>query len=217
MSDFDKAKLNARVPATFDDLVEPSRTALIMWDFQKGLAVRAHNVEPMVENAKKLLAAADAAGVFVVWSRHTHPPLDLVSGPWLRWMMKRQGVKRPEDLKPTFQRGTEETEYLPGLLPAAHHLIVEKGQASLFYDTPLDSRLKVRGIKTVVIAGFATDIGVEFNARHAFAAGYFSVIAEDATGAHTQQLHDNSITFLRTWVDVETTSTIIDAWSRSAR
>ena len=183
-----------------------------MWDMQKGLAGRAPNALEMLAAAQGLVAAADAAGVLVVWSRHILPPLALTPGPWLLWLMRRQGVDRPQALKPTFQRDSEETEFLPGFEPSAHHLVMEKSQPSLFFDTPLDSRLKVRGVKTVVIAGFATDIGVEFTARHATAAGYFAIIAEDATGAHTTEAHERSIAFLRSWVQVASSTQITAAW-----
>ena len=204
--------LESRVPKSFQEFLDPPRTALIMWDFQKGLAGRASHPGPMLAAAKQLLAAADAAGVFVIWSRHILPPLDILPGPWLLWLMKKQGVDRVEDLKPAFQAGTEETAFLPGFEPSAGHLVLEKSQPSLFFDTPLDSRLKVLGVRTIVIAGFATDIGVEFTARHASAAGYFSIIAEDATGSHTLEAHERSLVFLRGWVQVAKTSKITEAW-----
>jgi nicotinamidase-related amidase len=208
-------RLESRVPKSFQEFLDPPRTALIMWDFQKGLAGRASNAAPMFEAAKELLAAADAAGVFVIWSRHVLPPLEILPGPWLLWLMKKQGVDRIAKLKPAFQAGSEETEFLPGFEPSPGHLVIEKSQPSLFIDTPLDNRLKVVGVRTVVIAGFATDIGVEFTARHASAAGYFSVIAEDATGSHTREAHERSLIFLRNWVQVAKTAKITEAWLRA--
>jgi nicotinamidase-related amidase len=84
---------------------------------------------------------------------------------------------------------------------------------SLFVDTPLDLRLKARGITTVVLAGVATDIGIEFTARHALASGYYSVIAEDATGAYTQEAHERSMAFLRNWGPVVSADEICSIWS----
>jgi nicotinamidase-related amidase len=77
--------------------------------------------------------------------------------------------------------------------------VIEKSQPSFFVDTPLDLRLKELGVRTVVLAGVATDIGVEFTARHAAALGYFSVIAEDATGSYTDEAQARSIAFLKSW------------------
>jgi nicotinamidase-related amidase len=86
---------------------------------------------------------------------------------------------------------------------------------SLFVDTPLDLRLKARGIKTIVLAGVATDIGLEFTARHAMASGYYSVIAEDAAGAYTEEAHARSIAFLRSWTPVVSTDDICTVWGKS--
>jgi nicotinamidase-related amidase len=207
------AAARGSIPASLKGFVAPSQTALIMWDFQKGLAGRASNAGPMLDAAQKLLAAADRAGVMVIWSRHVLPPFDILPGPWMLLMMKRQGVSRPEDVKPMFQAGSEEGEFMPGFQPAPHHLVLEKSQPSLFVDTPLDNRLKARGIRTLVLAGFATDIGIDFNARHASAEGYFAIVAEDACGAHTPEGHERSLAFLRNWVQVANSGEIISAWS----
>ena len=203
---------SSSIPSNLGEFVDPRHTALIMWDFQKGLAGRASNGATLFDAAQRLLKAADEAGVLVVWSRHTLPPFDILPGPWMLLMMKRQNVSRPEDVKPMFQAGSEEVEFLPGFVPAPHHLVLEKSQPSFFFDTPLDSRLKSRGVKTVVLAGFATDIGIDFTARHASAEGYFAVVAEDACGAHTPENHDRSIAFLKNWVQVAPTSEITGAW-----
>ena len=201
------------IPSNLAEFVDPRHTALLMWDFQKGLAGRASNAEALFASAKQLLAAADAAGEFVAWSRHTLPPFNLLPGPWMLTMMKRQGVSRPEDVKPMFQKGSVETEFIPGFEPAPHHLVIEKSQPSFFFDTPLDSRLKTLGIRTVVLAGFATDIGIDFTARHASAVGYFAIVAEDACGAHTPEGHERSIAFLKNWVQVVPSANIMEAWS----
>ncbi|MDB5649441.1 MAG: hypothetical protein JWL62_961, partial [Hyphomicrobiales bacterium] len=175
------------VPLSLDDFLRPSQVALVMWDFQKGLAGKALNVDRIRAAAQTLLASAERNGVPVIWSRHVLPPLELIPGPFLLFLMKKQKVDHPDKLAPAMQEGMEETEFLDGLAPAPHHIVIPKSQPSLFVDTPLDLRLKRLGVKTLVLAGVATDIGIEFTARHAAALGYYSVIAEDATGSYTAQ------------------------------
>ena len=207
----DRKKLT--VPLTLEEFVPPQNTALIMWDMQIGLAGRASNTARMQDAAHKLLRAADDAGVLVVWSRHVLPPLDLTVGPMLMFLMKKQGVDHPDKVKPFMQQGMPETAFLPGFSPAPHHLVIEKSMPSLFVDTPLDLRLKARRITTLVLAGVATDIGIEFTARHAMASGYYSVIVEDATGAYSDEAHARSISFLRTWTPVVSSAEICGIWS----
>jgi nicotinamidase-related amidase len=203
------------VPLTLEEFVRPSHAALVLWDMQKGLAGKASNVEEVSRNAAALIESADKAGVLVVWSRHILPPLELTVGPFLLFLMRKQKVDRPSKLRPFMQRGMEETEFLPGFEPAEHHVVLEKSMPSLFVDTPLDLRLKARGVKSIVLAGVATDIGIEFTARHAVATGYYAVVAEDAAGAYSPEAHDRSITFLRTSHIVATTSEICAVWGAS--
>ncbi len=203
----------ADVPHSLAEFVDPSRTALILWDMQKGLAGKAYNAEAVVQNARRLIEAADRAGVQVIWSRHILPPLHLTVGPFLLFLMRKQGVDDPAKLRPFMQRGSEEAEFLPGLEPAAHHIVLEKSMPSLFVDTPLELRLMACGARSVVLAGVATEIGIEFTARHAVARGYYPVIAEDACGSYQPANHDRSIAYLRDWSPVTTTAEICSIWA----
>lgn len=205
-----------QLPTSFAELVDPQRTALVMWDMQKGLAGKAPNIATLKPAAASLLSAAEEAGVLVAWSQHSFPAMENMPGPWLAWMMRKQGVIRPEDLTPMFQPGGEATEFLDGFAPLQHHLVLPKQQPSLFLDTPFDSHLKARGIRTIVVAGFATDIGVELTVRHGNALGYHAVVAEDACAAYSQASHDRSIAFLRDWANVATTAEVIAQWPSKA-
>lgn len=135
----------------------------------------------------------------MIWSRHILPPLHLTTGPFLLFLMKKQKVDHPDKLVPTMQAGMADTDFIDGLKPLPHHVVLEKSQPSLFVDTPLDLRLKTLGVDTLIIGGVATDIGIEFNCRHAAALGYFSVVVEDASGAYSDAAHERSLAFLRGW------------------
>jgi len=187
------------LPCRIEDFLDPRRAALVMWDMQKGLAGRAPNVAAIRDNALKLLHAAERTDMPVIWSRHILPPLDLTTGPFLLFLMKKQKVDDPQKLVPTMQRGGEDTEFIDGLQPKPRHIVLEKSQPSLFVDTPLDLRLKTLGVDTLIMTGVATDIGIEFTCRHAAALGYFSVVIEDATGSYNREAHERSIAFLRGW------------------
>ncbi|MEN3382635.1 MAG: ureidoacrylate peracid hydrolase [Hyphomicrobiales bacterium] len=206
--------LESRIPLTLADFLRRDRVALVMWDMQKGLAGRSPMIGEIVPRANRLIEAAERAAIPVIWSRHILPPLRFTSGPFLKFLMKKQQVDRPSRLKPTMQEGMEDTQFVDGLSPRPNHLVLEKSQPSLFVDTPLDLRLKAMAIDTLVIAGVATDIGIELTCRHAATLGYYSVVAEDATGAYSREAHERSLAFLRGWTTpVVTTQTIVDAWT----
>lgn len=207
-----------KIPLTLGDFLRPDRVALVMWDMQNGLAGRCPDIDNVGRHANKLLDAAERARIPVIWSRHILPPLELTAGPFVLFLMKKQKVDHPSKLQPTMQRGMEDTEFVPGLAPKPHHIVLEKSQPSLFIDTPLDLRLKTMGVDTLVIGGVATDIGVEFTCRHAAALGYYSVVAEDASGSYSREAHERSLTFLRGWTTpVVTTETICRTWDTAKR
>src|SRR5205814_1726688 len=131
------------------------------------------------------LKAARAAGVFVVWSRHLPPAVVHDGPPNLRTAMRQQRVTEPAALAPRLRPGTPEAELLPGLVAEGDELVLEKSTPSFFIGTPLEVRLRARDIRTIVLAGVATEHGIEFTARHALALGFFVVIAEDAVGSFT--------------------------------
>ena len=78
----------------------------------------------------------------------------------------------------------------PAELPSlAGDLHIVKRQWGAFYGTELDQLLRRRGIKTLLMAGIATNIGVESTAREAFDRGYELVFAEDAMSTFSADAH----------------------------
>jgi nicotinamidase-related amidase len=203
------------LPLSLADFLKPERAALIMWDMQKGLGGKALNSEAVVKNARRLVEAADRLKIPVIWSQHIAPPLEITTGPFMLWLMKKQKAASPDQVKPAMQRGMEETAYIDGFSPAPHHIIIEKSQPSFFVDTPLALRLHAMNRDSLIIGGVATDIGIEFTCRHAAALGFYTVVPEDASGAYTQEAHDRSLAFLRSWTTpVVSTDEICKVWAR---
>ena len=206
------------IPTTLEEFVEPGTVALIMWDWQNGLGGKALDTERIQAKAQLVLASAERAKIPVIWSRHVLPPLGLITPTFKAFLMKKQNVEREDQLAPTMHEGMEETEFVPGFVPAAHHIVLEKSTPSFFVDTPLAVRLKTMGIRTIVLTGVATDIGIEFTARHAAALGYFSVVVEDAVGAYTREAQENSLAFLRRAIaPVVPAADVCRIWDAAAR
>ena len=78
------------------------------------------------------------------------------------------------------------------LPPQVGDLHIVKRQWGAFHGTELDLQLRRRGIRTIVLAGIATSIGVESTARFAWELGYDIVFAEDATSGPDAAMHANS-------------------------
>jgi nicotinamidase-related amidase len=82
------------------------------------------------------------------------------------------------------------SELVPEAGVQPNDLIVKKRQWGAFYGTDLEQHLRRRGIRTIVIGGIATNIGVESTARAAFDHGYEVVFAEDAMSSLSAEVHE---------------------------
>jgi nicotinamidase-related amidase len=72
-------------------------------------------------------------------------------------------------------------------------LKITKRQWGAFYGTELDLQLRRRGIRTIVLGGVATQIGVESTARQAYEHGYELLIVKDVTTSTVAEGHDMSM------------------------
>jgi len=162
----------------------PATTALVLIDLQQGIlpyAKAPYDGAAVLANAVPLAAAfharrspvvrvkvgfsADGGDVLKAIVDAPNPP----GAPPADWM------DDPSDL-PT----------RPG------DIAIVKRQWGAFHGTELDLQLRRRGIRTIVLAGIATAIGVESTARVAWELGYDIVFAEDATSGPDAAMHANS-------------------------
>lgn len=195
------------------EFTDRSSTALLMWDYQVGLAGRALHLEDLLQVSRDLLNAADEAGIPVFWSRHTLPPLDATTPGMQLFQAIKQGVGTASELTPFMQPGSPEREFLAALAPRPHDTIIEKSTPSFFVGTTLQQRLFAAGIRSVVITGVATEIGVDLTAKHALALGYAPVVVEDAVGSYTDEKLEKGLAALKTWIPVITSDEMIAIWN----
>ena len=80
-------------------------------------------------------------------------------------------------------------EIVPELGPREGDLVITKRQWGAFYGTDLDLHLRRRGVRTIVLAGIATNFGVESTARDAFERAYQLIFVEDAMTSLTAEGH----------------------------
>ncbi|WP_322964649.1 hydrolase [Sphingomonas fuzhouensis] len=159
--------------------LDPKTTALILIDLQKGILPYAggpRSGDEVVAAAKPLATRFREAGA----------PVVLVHVGFTPETMPSQTVDRPS-LPP---QGTppEFSELVPDLRQPGD-IVVLKHHWGAFTGTDLDLHLRRRGVRTVVIAGISTNMGVESTARSAWELSYDVVIAEDACASRSSDLH----------------------------
>lgn len=158
-------------------------TALVLIDLQHGIVPMAkgqRSGEDVVSIAKTLAARFRSAGAPVVLVHVAVGPHD--------------GPSRNVD-KPGFPaEGTPEGfETLVDGLRQDGDIVVLKHHWGAFTGTDLDLQLRRRGVKTIVLAGIATNMGVESTARSAWELSYDVVIVEDACASRSAELHQFAI------------------------
>ena len=164
--------------------LDPATTALVLIDLQQGIL-------PYAKAPRDAAAVLARAVPLVAAFRNVKSPVVRVKVGW--------SADGGDALKATVDAPNP-----PGALPAdwladpaelptqAGDIAIVKRQWGAFHGTELDLQLRRRGIRTLVLAGIATSIGVESTARFAWELGYDIVFAEDATSGPDAGMHANS-------------------------
>ncbi|MGF6999334.1 hydrolase [Paraburkholderia sp. GAS32] len=158
--------------------------ALVAVDFQEGILrvpFVPHSANSVLANAVSLARSFRRIGSPVVLTRVAWAP-DFADA-------LKQAVDRPLPMPP----GGLPADWadLSGDLDVApDDIVITKRQWNAFHGTELDLQLRRRGIKTLVLAGIASNMGVESTARAAYELGYQLVFAEDAISSVAPGMHE---------------------------
>lgn len=165
--------------------LDPQKTALVLIDLQNG--VLGHDTKPysaneVVDRCRSMAQAFHAKNGFVVYVRVRFDDFRSVD------------CDLPTDLPP------DPPAFLSEIAPSAGmqdgDLLLTKRHWGAFAQTGLEKELRDRGVRTVVLAGIATNIGVEGTLREGVGLGFHFVTVEDACStfsAEMQQFAFNAI------------------------
>ena len=216
--------------------LDPGASALIVIDMQNAYATKGGYLDlagfdvsrtgPVIAQIARAIAAARAAGITVLWFQNGWDP-DYVEagGPgspnWYKSNALRTMRRRPEMNERLLARGTWDYALVDALKPAPGDIVMGKPRYSGFYNTPLDSTLRARGIRTLVFTGIATNVCVESTLRDGFFLEYFGIVLADATHqAGPPSLQDGALLNIETffgWVsDVAAFEAALAPASRTA-
>ena len=133
-----------------------------------------------------MLDAARAAGVYVVHVRLAFDPTyELRSNRTTRW-----------DAYPAERAMLADSpgaQIVAPLSPLDGEPVVVKGSVDPFIGTPLLNMLLGNGIRSVAIAGVATNLAVESAVRHAGDSGLDVTVIEDMCASFSQAAHEFSV------------------------
>src|SRR5437763_2947239 len=181
------------IPQDLTDTCNPKHTALLVYDMQVGVIRQIKNGPEIVARAKLVLEAARAAGLRVFFMRHMSLPKEAAGVFQLRMAMAWQRVSTVADVNPWFLRDSPGFQLLLELSPLPSEVIFDKITMSAFEGTPLDIALRDCGINSFIIAGVATEIGIEPTVRHGADLGYIPIVVTDACGAGHAEAGDRAL------------------------
>lgn len=198
-------------PVTLD----PASTALIVVDMQNAYASRGGyldiagfdltGIEDVIANVAQAMTLCRAAGMPVICLQNGWDP-DYVEagGPESVNQAKSNALRvmreRPELKGQLLAKGGWDYALVDAVTPQPGDIVVPKPRYSGFVSTPLDSILRSRGVRTLLVCGVATNVCVESTIRDAFGLEYHPVLLGDcAYPAGTPETHEATMFNVRTF------------------
>jgi nicotinamidase-related amidase len=166
--------------------LDPQSTALVLIDLQKGIL--GYTLAPTT--ADELLARGQALAERFRAAKATVVLVNVAFSADGGDMLRQRVDEAPPMPAGGFPAGW--SEFPPGLMQPGD-LLITKRQWSAFYGTELDLQLRRRGIRSIVLGGVSTQIGVESTARQAYEHGYELLIVKDATTSSVAEGHAMSM------------------------
>ena len=190
------------VPTQLEQLADPSRTAVIIYDMQVGIISQIAEGAAVLGNCLELVAAARESGYRLIFTRHMWLPLRAAGVGQLRRAMIWQRTEDSSRLVTPFTAGSAPWQIATELNPGADDILIDKIAMSAFTGTFLDIALRDARIDSFIIAGIALEVGIEPTVRHGADLNYIPVVVTDACGSMTQELKEGSLHSLETTGEV---------------
>ena len=188
-----KHAFSLSIPQTVEDAVDLESTALIIYDMQVGIMRQLKDGAEVLTKVAKVLEVAREVALRTFFLRHTSLPKNLMGVSQLRQALAWQRKDSVDDVHPWFLRDSPAHAIVPQLTPLESEAVFDKIGMSAFEGTPLDTALRDCGVRTILIAGVAIEIGIEPTVRHAVDLGYVPILIEDACGAGNAEAGERAI------------------------
>jgi ureidoacrylate peracid hydrolase len=203
------------IPITLEEVVDPKRTALLVWDMQNDQAGSSFNKQEFLRATPPLIKSAKKAGIRVVYAQSTPYPWGAEAPAIIRRTMMEQNVDHPRDLKPRRLRGSFGWQFIEPFKPEPDDMVLDKRRATIFLGTEFESLMLHWGATTVAVVGCRTDRGIESTARDGFYRGYSMVVVRDCVGTNTESDHLDALKRMERFADVVESDELIAIWQGS--
>jgi len=152
--------------------------------------------QAIIPNIQKIIRAFRQAGRPVIYSRHVHHPDGLDAG-IMGWWWEGMCLE-----------GSPESEIHRDIAPIGNEKVINKHRYSAFYNTDLETILRILKVEDLVMTGIMTNMCCESTTRDAYFRDYRVFFTADGTGSVTEEMHLASLLNLAfgfVWVtDIDT-------------
>jgi nicotinamidase-related amidase len=160
--------------------IDVAHTALVVIDLQHGIVAGDHHApyssRQAVGNSVLLAQAMRNHGGTVIF---VHVQVDELLQMGADAPISGKGAPPPP----------QASQLIPEIGVEATDIVVKKRSWGAFYGTDLELHLRRNNVKSIIMAGIATNYGVESTAREAFDRGFRLYFAEDAMTSHDADMH----------------------------
>lgn len=185
--------------------IPQAESALLVIDMQNGFVCENSGMGKSPSGTKKqraivpaikhIAAIFHARGMPVIWSRQEHFSGD---------KMRARRTIVPHSVKQGFLpcvRGTDETGFYASLTDSIleQDHFVDKHRASVFYNTNLETKLRMLGTRFLFIAGCNTEFCVESTVRDAYARDFEIIVVRDCVAGIREDFHKNSLKVIESY------------------
>jgi len=201
------------------DLGRTEGTGLLVIDVQKGFCDLDSEygkrndltaIQAAIPSIVRLVRACRSVGLPIWFSKQEHYPDDLAR--------KRRTIPSHMDRGhgAPCMRGTWEVDFVSALAGEVlgEDSVFIKHRASCFFDTPLDTELRMRGVRRLLICGFTTNFCVDTTIREAYARDYDIIVPADAVAAPAalSDLHAATLRHVELYFGLITTVADVEVW-----
>ncbi len=219
-----------QVPETFEEILNPAHTALIIHEMRNDLretGTHDKDGKPIIIDMStiagpisKLIEAARRNKMKIIYAGYVgHSDESLYSD-----YMIQKSYKRLTDPK-TAPPGLDATQksrafqVIDELKPQPGDTMLMKPRVDCFIGTDLELMLRWGGIKTIVIAGVGSEIGIVPTVFHAINLGFFVVVPSDGVRPTHTDWHEDALKFIShnchgNVAEVRPSSDILKVWKK---
>jgi nicotinamidase-related amidase len=163
--------------------IDPSRTALLIMDYQNGIIPMAANPEELLAGARQAIDLIRSHGATIGYVRVGFADESEIGGS----MGKRVGGAAALD---HYNADHPNTQIHADVAPEEGDIVVRKTRVGPFGSTDLHEQLQARGIDTLILAGISTSGVVLSTVRDAHDRDYRLIVLADLCADRDAEVHE---------------------------